>query len=286
MRQSRYWLGLLVTWLSLVALVPAFFESAETVAHVMSAVACIVALFAGLPRSARTYVGLSIVVVGVRPWLGYSTSGVGLVVAGYDLLAVIISLELVIRVTSVFDRLQVVAEDAVTIQLGGTEITPLAGERQIGDEMARSRQFERPLAVMTLSARGHRGQQQLDELLKKAQREVIDRYVEGRLYRLLRQHLRDSDIVTRQNGQLVVMMPESDRQLAQNTISRVQEQAADELGLAVQAGIAAFPSEERTLVGLLDRAAAEMESKLLVPTHRNEELDGHRPVSDADLESA
>ncbi len=286
MRQSRYWLGLLVTWLSLVAFIPALVESAQTLSHMMSAVVCIVALFIGLPRSVRTYIGLAIVVVGVRPWLGYSTSGTGLVVACCDVLAVIISLELVTRVTSVFDRLQVVAEDAVTIQLGGNEITPLAGERQIGDEMARSRQFERPLTVMTLSARGHRGQQQLNELLKKAQREVIDRYVEGRLYRLLRQHLRDSDIVTRQNGQLVVMMPESDRQFALDTISRVQEQAADELGLTVQAGIAAFPSEERTLVGLLDRATAEMESKLLVPAHRDKDLDGHRPVSDADLESA
>lgn len=264
MRQSRYWMGLLLTWLSLIAVVPAIVEPGLTLALPLSAVVCIFALFAGLPRSVLTYTGVAILVFGVRPLLGYSLSGQGLLLAGSDLLCVVISLELVTRVIDVFDRLAVVAEDAVTIHLGGSEITPLAGERRIETEMARSRRFERPLALMTLSARGHREEQRLDELLKRAQREVIDRYVEGRLYRLLRQHLRETDIVTRENGQLVVMMPESDRQFASDTIKRVQELAADELGLTVSAGIAAFPSEERTLVGLLDRASSEMDSKLVV----------------------
>lgn len=286
MRQSRYWLGLLVTWLCLVAIVPGLVTPFETAGPALSAIVCIIALFVGVPRSVQTYLGLAVAVVAVRPLLGYSTNGEGLAAAGFDLLCVVVSLELVTRVTDVFDRLQIVAEDAVTIQLGGNEITPLAGERRIESEMARSRQFERPLVVMTVSARGHRGQQQLHELLQKAQRDVIDRYVEGRLYRLLREHLRESDIVTRQNGQLVVMMPESDRELARETIGRVQERAVDELGLAVQAGIAAFPAEERTLVGLLDRASTEMESKLFVPPEGVGDAEHPQSVSDADVDSA
>ena len=102
----------------------------------------------------------------------------------------------------------------------------------------------------------------------KAQREVIDRYVEGRLYRLLQQQVRECDIVTRQNGQFVLMMPEADREFAQSMIDRVQEVATDEIGLTVNAGIASFPNEERTLVGLMDRASAEMDSKLLSSAKR------------------
>jgi PleD family two-component response regulator len=159
--------------------------------------------------------------------------------------------------------LKTVAEDAVTIQLGAELFETGRGDQGLQEEMSRARRFERPLTMITVSAKGQRKQQELHQLLVKAQREVIDRYVEGRLYRLLQQKVRDCDIVTRQNGQFLILMPETDRQYAQTILERVQEAAMDEIGLTVHAGIASFPSEERTLVGLLDRASTEMDANLL-----------------------
>ncbi len=154
-----------------------------------------------------------------------------------------------------------VIRDAVTIRLGADPAESDAAEVEVRTELKRARRFERPLTVMTISARGHRKDGELNAILLRAQREAIDRFVEGKLYLLLKQQVRDCDLVTRKNGQFVVVMPETDRNFAQSSLERLREIVADEIGLTVSAGIAAFPSEERTLVGLMDRAASEMDSR-------------------------
>lgn len=268
MNRSRYWLGLLAIWLCATSVLTHFARHGDfvTFASFLACAVSVAVLFCGLRRSRPAYAAIAVVTIASRLIWGESLAGIGLAFVGLDLLCAMVTFVLATHVVATLDRLQIVVEEAVTIQLGA-EMLSMCDDQKIQEEMSRSRRFDRPLTLVTVSARGDRAEQSLDEIFAKAQRELIDRYVEGRLYRLLKRHLRDSDIVTHQNGQFVVMMPETDRDFARETIDRVRELAADELGLAVSAGVAAFPKEERTLVGLLDRAATEMESKLLSPAN-------------------
>jgi hypothetical protein len=271
--QVRFWLALFALWLLVLSNIDRIVSLNEitTASKIAAALFSAGIFLIGWPnRIPRAW--LFAIAIGTAPAarlvMGMGLMGTDFAFVVVEACMIALTLGIANQILSSLAVLRQVAEEAVTIQLGAELITPGRGELGIQEEMTRARRFDRPLTVVTVSARGQRKQQELDAILLKAQREVIDRYVEGRLYRLLQQQVRECDIVTRQNGQFVLMMPEADREFAQTIIDRVQEVAADEIGLTVNAGIASFPSEERTLVGLMDRASAEMDSKLLSSAKR------------------
>jgi hypothetical protein len=256
----------LVGWLCIVTNIDRLVSLGEIspFARVAAVVICIGLLLAGVSRGRLwIYVGATLLSPFVRVLTGEEILGTGFAYMVVETCIFVVTVGLSNKVLNSIGTLKTVAEDAVTIQLGAELFETGRGDQGLQEEMSRARRFERPLTMITVSAKGQRKQQELHQLLVKAQREVIDRYVEGRLYRLLQQKVRDCDIVTRQNGQFLILMPETDRQYAQTILERVQEAAMDEIGLTVNAGIASFPSEERTLVGLLDRASTEMDANLL-----------------------
>lgn len=268
MLHLRFWLTLLIGWVCLIANLNRLASPGEIGLFAqLSAVAivCLV-LITGQPRGSiklPVYLVALLLAPAGRLVGGEGFVGADFAFAVVETCIIVISLLLADQVLQCITSLRRVAEDAVTIQLGAELIETGRGEPGVQEEMARARRFERPLTVITVSAKGRRKQQELHAVLQKAQRDVIDRYVEGRLHRLLQTKVRDCDIVTRQNGQFLIVMPETDREFAQQVVARVRDAASDEIGLTVNAGIAAFPQEERTLVGLLDRASAEMDEKLL-----------------------
>ena len=273
MIQVRFWLATFALWLLVLSNIDRIVSLNEitTFAKVAAVLFSAATFLIGWPtRIPRSW--LFAIAIGIAPAsrvvMGMGLTGTDFALVVVESCMIAVTLGIANQILSSLAVLRQVAEEAVTIQLGAELITPGRGEIGIQEEMTRARRFDRPLTVVTVSARGQRKQQELDAILLKAQREVIDRYVEGRLYRLLQQQVRECDIVTRQNGQFVLMMPEADREFAQSMIDRVQEVATDEIGLTVNAGIASFPNEERTLVGLMDRASAEMDSKLLSSAKR------------------
>jgi len=58
----------------------------------------------------------------------------------------------------------------------------------------------------------------------------------------------------------VLLLTETDRERARHVAERVTARMREQLGLEVRFGVAAFPAEEVTLSGLLDRAEDDLDA--------------------------
>ena len=96
------------------------------------------------------------------------------------------------------------------------------------------------------------------QLLEEMQRELVSKYTTAQVAELLRETTSDCDVVAYRDGCFLVLLPETQSSGADAWRSRFLAAAEDRLGMQVRVGLATFPDQEVTLVGLLERATAEL----------------------------
>jgi GGDEF domain-containing protein len=139
------------------------------------------------------------------------------------------------------------------------------GQEDIFREIRRARRYERPLALMTLSASGvdaPAGGSLAPEVL----REITRRYAAAQVGRLLVHETDAAAVVTQRGDQFVVLLPETELEAARHAAQRLTAEAAARWGLDLHCGIATFPDQEVTFEGLLERAEAELRTLERAPS--------------------
>src|SRR5262249_12689784 len=119
-------------------------------------------------------------------------------------------------------------------------------------EVRRARRYERPLSLLALSAQGAQPPAALGRLAEEARLESLDRYVSGKLATLLDEETAGSSVIADRGEHFLVLLPESNRQEAEQVAHRIRRAAEERHGMSVRCGIASFPHQEITFDKLLE----------------------------------
>lgn len=128
-------------------------------------------------------------------------------------------------------------------------------------EVRRARQHDRPLAVLAVASTGQSVNATQERLLRELERELLDKYTNARIADLLAKETSDHGIVAQCNRHFLVLLPETDRQAAEEIVQQLNTSVKTAMGLKLRVGVSTFPDEEVTLVGLLQRAEAAMRER-------------------------
>ena len=92
-------------------------------------------------------------------------------------------------------------------------------------------------------------------VVRKLERELVARYTEGCVAELLRAETKASDLLALEDGKFLLLLPETEPANARIMVARVVQSCFTTLGLKLHADVVAFPSDELTLQGMLERGA-------------------------------
>jgi len=190
--------------------------------------------------------------------LGESVVGVYLPVAAAELCVLGITLIFARKIAWNVLRFEEAAVDMMKAQFADAVLPFEEGQGEMYREIRRARQFERPLALVTLTPSDSSDSASIHRLLQQVQRDTLQRYVDAQVADLLSQETGDCDVIAHARKHFVVLLTESNRDRAEEVARRLRDRVKDELGLALKTGIATFPDEEVTFSGLLERSEADM----------------------------
>src|SRR5918996_1073163 len=187
----------------------------------------------------------------VHIWAGALAVGVAVCVPGLlfgpsAALAAALVIGLALAAAPAFREAPWRSETAVLAPFAGPGAVTVHDERILdalaAHELLRARRYERPLTLVSMSVAGRRSAGR-DELVK-----------------LLAGSLRGSDLLgSAADGRMHVVLPETSGEAAQVLLPRFSSALPSALAERVRVGVASFPEDEITWVGLKDCAAAREE---------------------------
>lgn len=137
-------------------------------------------------------------------------------------------------------------------------------KEEIKTEILRSRRYRRPISLMVIKVDPASVKVALHRTVEEVQRAMMERYVFLGLARIISKKVRRMDILVEQEGkeQFLVLCPETNASGVTNALSRIQQAARENLGLALSWGVASFPDEALTFEDLLQKAEEHMTGAL------------------------
>jgi hypothetical protein len=132
------------------------------------------------------------------------------------------------------------------------------GQVEIYREVRRARRFKRPVALLTVAARGESVELAINRFIEEAKNGIMTSYVNARVANLLEGRLKDSDVITKYNDYFVILLPETSREQVPSVINRLKESALQDLQIPLEIGFSTFPDEAMTFSGLLQQAETKM----------------------------
>ncbi len=263
MTQFRFWLALLLVWLAV------FFNLER--AHQPVNIASFVYVLAGLlaigivvvPPMRKATVGwLSVASLGIliclKVLLGYGVGGAALTLTVTEAAALLITVAIAHRIALQVRRFE---QSAADVAAARWQIRPKSleeGQVDMYRELRRARKFGRPLAVVALEPVAESVKLSADRLIEEVRREMIQRYIEVRLAETLQCEVQDFDLVASYEGRFIMLLPETDNPQAMKVAQLIAARVERELGFQLRVGAAAFPTDEITLTGLVERAESAL----------------------------
>jgi len=164
------------------------------------------------------------------------------------------------QASSVIRKFEQGAVDVMTMQLQNSPATLDAGQGEMYREIRRARHFQRPLTLVAITPTETSFELAANRMVEEVQRETITKYINGKISAILSEASSGlGTVALKENEHFFLMLPEMDRERSEQTVSTICERVERELGLKLTIGRAGFPEEEITLVGLMDRAVADMD---------------------------
>ncbi len=127
-------------------------------------------------------------------------------------------------------------------------------------EFVRSRRYNHPLSLMVLEPAQFTLQEDLDRIIRENQKKISRKYLASRLAEIIIHQARRSDMIMTKDwdGRFVILCPENNASGTNVLAQRIQTDVKNSLGVSVQYGIAAFPTDALTLEELIRRAETNM----------------------------
>lgn len=214
----------------------------------------------------------------LKVYLGYEIAGTNLPITVTEICAIGLTLFLTQRVTWHLEEFR----DAISrLTIGRLEEGTHRfeeGQGHIYREVRRARLYKRPAALLAIAVDSANTEVEINRFIKEAQNEIIRRYIAARTASLLVDELKDSDVITKRNDHFIVLLPESDREIAAEIAERLTIGIEKSLGLNCKIGFSTFPDDAVTFESLLVQAESSMnraQSDPEEPSESLESLDGN-----------
>ena len=263
MTRFRFWLVTLLTWLAIVFNLERIHEPINIASFVYVLAGILAAAIVVVPPMRKATLSvlaagcISLMVV-LKAFLGYEVVGPSLPITVTEATIILITVALSHQIARHTRRFEVTAADVATARWQTRPNTLDAGQTEMYRELRRAREFDRPLSVVALEATSDTLKLSIDRMIEEVRREMIQRYVEVRLTDTLQSEVQDFDLVAHHAGRFILLLPETDGERAEELAARLASRVEQELGLSLRIGTAAFPSDEVTLSGLVERAESSM----------------------------
>ncbi|MDR3575824.1 MAG: hypothetical protein P4L50_18335 [Anaerolineaceae bacterium] len=129
-------------------------------------------------------------------------------------------------------------------------------------EFGRSRRYNHPLSLMVIEPSQFTLKEDLDRIILENQKRISRRILAARLAEIIIHQTRRIDMIMTKNwdGRFIILCPEDNTKGANKLAQRIQSDVKTNLGVSIQYGIAAFPSDALTLEDLLRHAETNLTS--------------------------
>jgi hypothetical protein len=200
----------------------------------------------------------------VGKWmLGYPIGHLALPLTVTEYCALVLSGLLAQRVASCFDEFENAVYQCMTGHLDNRSTTFEHGQAELYREVRRARFFERPLTVLAVKPNAQDLTSAQNRLISDVAERLSRNYVTARIADLLSRLLKDCDVIAQRDRHFLVVLPETTPDQAKSVAKKLHSAAKRNLGFELRIGMSAFPSEEKTLVELLQRAEQRMRQVVL-----------------------
>lgn len=264
MGRSQFWLLALCSWLFLLYNIERLSEPINLASFVYVFVIVSANLIILVRPLRRTPVYQSFLLALppfflLKIYFGYEIAGTNLPITVTEICAIGITMFLTQRVTW---HLEEFGDAVRRLTIGRLEEGTHRfeeGQGYIYREVRRARLYKRPAALLALSVDiAAIDVNKVNRFIKEAQQEIVSRYIAARLAELLVQELKDCDVITKRDDHFIILMPESDREVASKTIEKLGAAIERRLGLSCKFGLSTFPDEAVTFESLLVLAESAM----------------------------
>ncbi len=129
-------------------------------------------------------------------------------------------------------------------------------------EFVRSRRYNHPLSLMVIEPSKNTLKEDLDRMILENQKKISKQVLTSRLAEIIVHQARRTDMVLTKNwdGRFIILCPENSVNGTSRLAERIQADMKNTLGVSINYGIAAFPSDALTLEDLLHRAETNITS--------------------------
>ena len=262
MLNVRLSLVFLILWLGILFNVERIYEPMNLASFVYVLTSCLAVLIICTPKLGKVTLlqitGFSLPVYGCLKWyFGYPFSGPNLPITVTECVVLCVTNLLAFRVSMGIDEFVTTAAKAAEMVSPRQPWSLKDSSAELYEEVQRARRFKRTLSLATLTFKGDASIEQLDSLFNKAKTEITRKYIESKVAQQLVGHCDAGDLVAFQNGEFVLLFPETSAEDVKIWMHRMEAELKSEIGIQLQVGVASFPDQECTLTGLVERAKSE-----------------------------
>ncbi|MBI1879538.1 MAG: hypothetical protein HYR94_15185 [Chloroflexi bacterium] len=134
-------------------------------------------------------------------------------------------------------------------------------DEDIQVEMFRSRHNHHPLSIIVVEPDAHPIHATLHRLVQEYQQTMLSSYVINNMAQTLSKYLRRTDLILeqREQGRFIIVCPETNVNDSKLLVEYIQNVALEQLGAAVDYGVATFPNEAVTFEELVRQAESKLQ---------------------------
>lgn len=206
----------------------------------------------------------------VKGWMEGGLLGRGLPLTITEMVALAFTLFLGWRIAVSLAQFERGASHLLMAGLEGHTQPLEQGQGEIYRELRRARRLNRPLAIVSLQPHKQGRNAAINPLVKEAQLRAASQYLDACVADVLAKELDDCGTILQEKDHFILVLPETTHADAEKTVARLKDKILARLGMEVSSGVATFPDEEITFVGLLEKAQEDMafNSKVTTPPAR------------------
>ena len=176
-----------------------------------------------------------------------------------ELSAIVLTLLLTRQLNRALDEFQE-AVAAITIPHVGKSVDAFSADQgEMYQEVRRARQYNRPLALLALKVKEDSLKVALQEVLREAQRAMMNELALAGVAGALCDELRDYDIIGQQDGYFLVLLPETKKEDVPDVTNRLCNAVSERVGVKLQVAAVTFPDNALTFEGLVQQATQQIE---------------------------
>jgi hypothetical protein len=256
MSKQRYWVAASIIWLLFYLGIPEASNAITLHAWLYPLLGFIVLVELLTNTHSKYRFGISIIV----SYLAFltisklSTSNIVAISSLYEIAGLLITWGLIRKVKSNTQEFEDALEQIIVMNHSCNYEPEESVLKHMEREIRRARRFERPLSLVSIKPEYATMEVRIHEVLKTITRELASRYKKGKIAEILGNYSKSSDIVSFQDGEFLIMLPETTKDQSEIMLSRLSVLCKESLDIPVETGIASFPDEEITFAGLVERS--------------------------------